>query len=148
MFLGVYAICQNLSVPIILQPQSFGLLSAISVAQCMYYGQKRSKRVCIGFVAAFTVIMASFEVGMVWAIRVSQSPYSRSLMGIADGLSRCVLRIAQAGLDRGVDWPVTLFGSISAALLAGALIPQYLEIYRLKEVKGLPFRPITNSLVS
>jgi hypothetical protein len=39
-------------------------------------------------------------------------------------------------MDNGVDWPVTLFGSISAALLAGALIPQYYEIYRLKEVKG------------
>lgn len=39
-------------------------------------------------------------------------------------------------MDNGVDWPITLFGSISAALLAGALIPQYYEIYRLKEVKG------------
>ena len=72
-FLGVYAIVQDLSVPIILQPQSFGLLSSISVAQCMYYGQKRSKSVCIAFVLAFAVIMAGFEVGMVYAVRVSRS---------------------------------------------------------------------------
>lgn len=132
-FLGVYAIVQDLSVPIILQPQSFGLLSACSVAQCMYYGKGRGKNVCIAFVLVFAVIMAGFEVGMVYAIRVSLSygwlvHKNRALIMYYGNL--------QAGMDNGVDWPVTLFGSISAALLAGALIPQYLEIYRLKEVKG------------
>jgi hypothetical protein len=39
-------------------------------------------------------------------------------------------------MDRGIHWPVTMFGIISAVLLAGALAPQYWEIYRLKEVKG------------
>ena len=43
----------------------------------------------------------------------------------------------QAGQANGTDAPVLLFGILSAVLLAGALLPQYWEIYRLGEVKGI-----------
>ncbi|CAE6456916.1 unnamed protein product [Rhizoctonia solani] len=45
-FLGVYAIVQNISIPIILQPQLFGALAALSWIQCLYYGSKKSKIFC------------------------------------------------------------------------------------------------------
>jgi hypothetical protein len=43
----------------------------------------------------------------------------------------------QAGLKNGTNAPVLLFGILSAVLLAGALLPQYWEIYKFKEVKGM-----------
>jgi hypothetical protein len=43
----------------------------------------------------------------------------------------------QAGLKNGTNAPLLLFGILSAVLLAGALLPQYWEIYKFKEVKGM-----------
>lgn len=43
----------------------------------------------------------------------------------------------QAGSKAGTDAPLLVFGIISAALLLGGLIPQYLEIYHFREVIGL-----------
>jgi CBS domain containing-hemolysin-like protein len=43
----------------------------------------------------------------------------------------------QAGTKAGTDAPLLVFGIISAVLLLGGLIPQYLEIYRFREVIGL-----------
>lgn len=48
-------------------------------------------------------------------------------------------------MRNGTDWPVLLFGIISAILLAGALLPQYYEIWKYKEVKGT--KPLLSMLV-
>ncbi|KAL5633347.1 hypothetical protein ACGC1H_003742 [Rhizoctonia solani] len=70
-FLGVYAIVQNISIPIILQPQLFGALAALSWIQCLYYGSKKSRLFCASLYMAFLVAMAGFEVGLSLVIRAS-----------------------------------------------------------------------------
>lgn len=70
-FLGSYLIAQRLSIPLIIQPQSFGLLAAVSVAQCLYYSRRCSKRNAVLFVLCFAVTTAGFETGSVFALWVS-----------------------------------------------------------------------------
>ncbi|GHJ84342.1 hypothetical protein NliqN6_0744 [Naganishia liquefaciens] len=111
LFLGTYAIVQNINIPIILQPQLFSTLAALSTAQCLYYGHGKPLKLCIVFFLGFCAFFGAFEAGMTFALR--------------------------AGQANGTDAPVLLFGILSAVLLAGALLPQYWEIYRLGEVKGI-----------
>ncbi|KAJ9105421.1 hypothetical protein QFC21_001792 [Naganishia friedmannii] len=110
-FLGTYAIVQNINIPIILQPQLFSTFAALSTAQCLYYNHKKSRTFCWIFFVGFCVCFGAFEAGMTFALR--------------------------AGLKNGTNAPVLLFGVLSAVLLAGALLPQYWEIYKFKEVKGI-----------
>ena len=70
-FMGVYAIVQDLNIPLILQPQLFGALCLLSWAQCQFYGAQRPMAVCIGLYIACLCTLAGFQVGVVYAIRVS-----------------------------------------------------------------------------
>ncbi|KAI8985769.1 PQ loop repeat-domain-containing protein, partial [Trametes punicea] len=110
-FLGTYSVVENLNIPLILQPQLFGVLSFVSWAQCQYYGRRRSKAVTVAMFFAAVVIFAGFEVGMIFAI----FPSYRA----------------------GNTAPVQFFGIFSTMLIGGALLPQYYEIYRYKEVVGI-----------
>ncbi|EIW59792.1 uncharacterized protein TRAVEDRAFT_28795 [Trametes versicolor FP-101664 SS1] len=110
-FLGTYSVVQNLNIPLILQPQLFGVLSFVSWAQCQYYGRKRSKATAIAMYVAAVAIFAGFEVGMIFAIFPS---YRAGNMA-----------------------PVRFFGIFSTILISGALLPQYYEIYKHKEVIGI-----------
>ncbi|CUA70652.1 putative protein C2E12,03c [Schizosaccharomyces pombe 972h-] [Rhizoctonia solani] len=110
-FLGVYAIVQNISIPIILQPQLFGALAALSWIQCLYYGSKKSKMFCASLYTVFLLAMAGFEVGLSLVIRRT---------------------------DRaGDEWPTRVMGIMSALLIALGLLPQYWEIWKRKEVVGI-----------
>ncbi|KAH7335419.1 hypothetical protein B0J17DRAFT_670095 [Rhizoctonia solani] len=110
-FLGVYAIVQNISIPIILQPQLFGALAALSWIQCIYYGSKKSKMFCAWLYILFMAAMAGFEVG----------------------ISLVVRRTDRAG----DEWPTRVMGIMSALLIALGLLPQYWEIWKRKEVVGI-----------
>ncbi|KZT09864.1 uncharacterized protein LAESUDRAFT_722014 [Laetiporus sulphureus 93-53] len=116
--MGVYAIVQNLNIPLILQPQLFGILCFAAWAQCQYYGHKRSLSACIIMYITCLVALAGFQVGMVYAVRPSY--------------------------ERGNDGGVEFFGILSSVLIAIALLPQYWEIYRRREVVGIsvPFMTI------
>ncbi|KAI0642121.1 PQ loop repeat-domain-containing protein [Trametes meyenii] len=109
--LGVYAITQNLNIPLILQPQFFATLSYISWAQCQHYGRKRSKLTSLIMFIVAVVFSAGLEVGMVYAIKPAY--------------------------HHGNMHAVQFFGILSSVLIALALIPQYWEIYIRKEVVGL-----------
>ncbi|ORY23042.1 hypothetical protein BCR39DRAFT_550133 [Naematelia encephala] len=112
LFLGSYNIARKLSIPLQVQPQIFGVLSAGSWAQCLHYGPRKfSKLKAGGCLAVFCVIFAGFESGSVYAL--------------------------WAGQNNGTDAPVLFYGYMSAVLLAVALLPQYYEIYKLKEVVGI-----------
>ncbi|GJE88352.1 PQ-loop repeat-containing protein [Phanerochaete sordida] len=117
-FLGVYAIVQDLNVPLIIQPQIFGFLTLLSWAQCQYYGRKRPLKVCVTLFATIMLCQAGFEVGMVYAVRPS----------------------FRAGNIRGTQF----FGIMASVLLSLGLFPQYYEIYRYREVIGIsiPFMMI------
>ncbi|KAH9913760.1 uncharacterized protein B0H18DRAFT_1147286 [Fomitopsis serialis] len=113
-FMGVYAIVQDLNVPLIVQPQLFGALCLASWAQCQYYGAPRRPRaVCVALYGAALAGLAGFQGGMVYAVR---------------------------GGRRAVE----AFGIISSVVLSLALFPQYYEIYVHREVVGLsvPFMAV------
>ncbi|KAI0630579.1 PQ loop repeat-domain-containing protein [Trametes polyzona] len=110
-FLGTYTIVQNLNIPLILQPQLFTVLSFVSWAQCQYYARKRSKAASIAMYFAALSIFAGFEVGMIFAVFPS---YRAGNMA-----------------------PVEFFGIFSSILISAALLPQYYEIYKYKEVVGI-----------
>ncbi|KAI0820301.1 PQ loop repeat-domain-containing protein [Trametes gibbosa] len=110
-FLGTYSVVQNLNIPLIVQPQLFAILSFVSWAQCQYYGRKRSKTTAIAMYITAVTIFAGFEVGMIFAIFPS--------------------------FRAGNMAPVQFFGIFSTILISGALLPQYYEIYKYKEVIGI-----------
>lgn len=112
--LGVYAIVQDLNVPLIVQPQLFSLLALLSWTQCMYYGRARSRTWCVAVLAGTLVVYGALETGMVFALRPS---YRR---GTSAG---------KAGLR--------FFGILSSALISLALLPQYYEIYKHGAVIGI-----------
>ncbi|OCH96321.1 hypothetical protein OBBRIDRAFT_787400 [Obba rivulosa] len=110
-FLGVYAIVQDLNIPLIVQPQLFASLSFVSWAQCQYYGKQRSRAAVITMWIFVMTLSAGFEAGMIYAVRPS--------------------------FQRGNDGPVKAFGIISAVTISSALLPQYYEIYKHGEVIGI-----------
>jgi len=110
-FLGVYVITQNLNIPLILQTQLFTTLSTVSWIQCQYYGRKRPLITCLVIFFAALLIVASFEVGMVFATRPA--------------------------LKAGNLKPIHFFGIFSSILLSAGLFPQYYEIYKHGEVIGI-----------
>ncbi|PFH51948.1 hypothetical protein AMATHDRAFT_58178 [Amanita thiersii Skay4041] len=110
-FLGTYVITLNLNYPLILQPQLFSFLTLISWGQCLYYSLGRSKRSAILMTVGMMVFLGGFEVAMVYAVKPS----------------------FKAGNTRPVDF----FGIFSSVLVAIALLPQYYEIYKHKQVVGL-----------
>ena len=69
--MGVYAIVQDLNVPLILQPQLFGALCLLSWAQCQFYGARRPLHVCVALYVGCLCVLAGFQVGVVYAVRVS-----------------------------------------------------------------------------
>jgi hypothetical protein len=89
-FLGVYAVVQNLNIPLIVQPQLFTSLTLVSwgqvcmhfprffapcylrfiPTQCQYYGKKKSKTKSVTLVLASAVILGGFEAGMTFIVKV------------------------------------------------------------------------------
>ena len=55
---------------IIIQPQLFSTLAAISWVQCLYYEGKRSAIVCTSILLFYLALFAGWEVGITYAIRV------------------------------------------------------------------------------
>ncbi|KAL5513222.1 hypothetical protein ACEPAH_3620 [Sanghuangporus vaninii] len=114
-FLGVFVIVQDLNIPLLVQPQVFGFLSMLSWCQCLYYGYRFPLRKVAPIFLLIIALLGGFEAGMVFAIRPA--------------------------VDNGNQRPVTFFGIMTSILLAAGLLPQYWEIIRFREVKGisLPF---------
>lgn len=71
--MGVYAIVQDLNIPLIVQPQLFGALCLLSWAQCQYYGEHRPLYVCVALYSMCLCMLAGVQVGVVYAVRVSAS---------------------------------------------------------------------------
>ncbi|EIW69705.1 hypothetical protein TREMEDRAFT_30677 [Tremella mesenterica DSM 1558] len=111
LFLSTYIVVQRLSIPLQIQPQVFGVLCAVSWSQCLYYQHKFTRLQASLCLLAFCVVFAGFEAGSVYAL--------------------------WAGQRNGTDAPILFYGYTSSVLLAVALLPQYWEIYKLKEVVGI-----------
>ncbi|KAK3844553.1 MAG: PQ loop repeat-domain-containing protein [Linnemannia gamsii] len=112
---GSYGVVEELSIPLIVQPQIFGFLSMVCYMQCLYYGMrtkewwtlKRTMMVGCGAVVA----MVGVQVGAVYATR--------------------------AGINHNVPGTVEAAGIIPILLLVLGFIPQYIDIYRDRSVVGV-----------
>ncbi|MCJ1238308.1 hypothetical protein MMC14_006297 [Varicellaria rhodocarpa] len=103
---GVYAVVQNFNVPLQIQPQIFAALSWISFAQIMIYNHGWKTWTATLTVFGLAITSAGIEALLILTLR---GPY-----------------------DRGVTWPIVLFGVIAAILLAASLLPPYYEIWKRK----------------
>ncbi|KAF7342456.1 PQ-loop-domain-containing protein [Mycena venus] len=113
-FLGAYTILLDLNIPLILQPQLFGFLALVSWGQCQYYGLGRSWRTSAVMALSVMLLVGGFEVAVVFAVRPAYA----------------------AGSEVGVRG-VQFLGIFSSVLISLALLPQYVEIWRYREVVGI-----------
>ncbi|KAF7308167.1 hypothetical protein HMN09_00664500 [Mycena chlorophos] len=130
-FFGPYTIIQDLNIPLILQPQLFGALSLISWGQCQYYAhpnylaanaesdssmraRRSARRRAILLTLLAMLLVGAFQLALVFGIRPA---YRRG--------------------EEPANRAVQFLGIVSPVIIALGLIPQYLEIYRLKEVRGI-----------
>ncbi|KAF9005988.1 PQ-loop-domain-containing protein [Cyathus striatus] len=120
-FQGVYAIVQNINIPLIVQPQLFGFLTLLSWGQCQYYGVKRSLMVTFIMTVSVIAVCGGLEAGLIFAVRPSH--------------------------DLGNKTATNVFGILASVLISIALFPQYYEIYKYKEVIGLSLVFITVDLL-
>lgn len=70
--LGPYTIVQHLAIPLAIQPQAFCFFSAVSWAQCLYYGKEYSRTKTIICFIALLSVLAGVQVGSVFGLRVSR----------------------------------------------------------------------------
>ncbi|KAF9936227.1 hypothetical protein BGZ67_002535 [Mortierella alpina] len=108
---GSYSIVEDLSIPIIIQPQIFGALSAVCYCQCLYYGMRWSLRRTVVASSVMFVAMAGIQVAAVYGTR--------------------------AGKDHQVTGTVEAAGIIPILLLALGFMPQYADIYKDRSVVGV-----------
>ncbi|KAJ6480936.1 PQ-loop-domain-containing protein [Mycena sanguinolenta] len=113
-FLGAYAIILNLNVPLILEPQLFGTFCLVSWCQCKHYASKRSWAAAAAMALALALVLGGFEVGLVYAVQT-----------MFDAGSVAALRATQF---------IGIFGSV---LLGLGFLPQYVDIWRRREVVGI-----------
>ncbi|GAA5903048.1 hypothetical protein JCM6882_009678 [Rhodosporidiobolus microsporus] len=113
-FLGIYAIVENINIPIIVQPHCYGALCAFILCQILHYDRQwKWYAAYLGGFATYAVICAGFEAGLVFALRAAE--------------------------HKGIKGATMLFGILSDVLLGAGFFPQLYEIYKLKEVVGVSY---------
>lgn len=115
---GAYIVAQNFSIPLQVQPQVFAALATVSWCQCMYYGRGYSLKTVLAIFIVLCCIFAGFEVGSVYALWVR---FNRINLFRLNGIC-WHLGGDKAGQRNGVEWPVLLYGYLSAVLLAVGLL--------------------------
>ncbi|CAD6971960.1 unnamed protein product [Tilletia controversa] len=109
---STYFVVQNINLPLIIQPQIFGALAIATLAQCWYYNYGLSRSRCIASGLILAVVAGGLELACI---------------SICKGLPTLESREAAT----------KMMGSIGAIGLTAGMIPQYVEIWRLKEVRGI-----------
>lgn len=93
---GAYSVVQELSIPIIIQPQVFGFLSTLCYLQCLYYGQRTRwsmRKTVVGGILMY-IGMAGLEVAAIYGTRVSELTFERQReMGDMGGLVSTAMAI-------------------------------------------------------
>ncbi|GAA5975833.1 hypothetical protein JCM5350_000748 [Sporobolomyces pararoseus] len=112
-FLGIYAILEDINIPIIVQPHCYGGLCAIIFCQMVYFDRKWSLRNTVLLFLAYCAVGGGFEVGMYFA--------------------------AKPGVDRGIKGASMPFGILSDICLAAGFFPQFWQIWKDREVIGLSY---------
>ncbi|EOA84603.1 uncharacterized protein SETTUDRAFT_91612 [Exserohilum turcica Et28A] len=111
---GAYAIAQKFNIPLVVQPQCFGVLRGVSWAQCLVYTRKWRTWTASLMLVCLLAIFAGVEVGLVFAIRPSYS--------------------------KGLEWPVLLIGIIAFLTLISGYIGIPFELLKRRgRVVGIDF---------
>lgn len=108
---GTYLVVENINIPLIVQPQLFSTFAIIAMAQCWHYSHRLPTRRCIAGALATGVIAAGVEVAF---------------------YELCLL-----GQRRGTDAATKTMGIAGAVLIVLGLVPQYYEIWKYREVRGI-----------
>ncbi|EIW69675.1 hypothetical protein TREMEDRAFT_62544 [Tremella mesenterica DSM 1558] len=108
---GPYAFTQHLSIAFCVQAQLFYLFTCISFSQCLYYSSGYSVIKSISVLFALLLLFAGFETGSIFALRRADS---EGLPGVA-----------------------MAYAYMTNAFNVLGLLPQYYEIFRLREVVGI-----------
>ncbi|KAF9992108.1 hypothetical protein BGZ79_003496 [Entomortierella chlamydospora] len=110
---GSYAVAENLSIPIIVQPQIFGMLTALCFLQCLYYGKRTrwSLRNTVIFGILLFVAMAGIQVGAIYATKYDE--------------------------DNHVKGTTIAAGVLPIVFVVLGFMPQYADIYKDKSVVGV-----------
>ena len=111
--LGVYNISQNFNVALKIQPQILTFLSLVTWSQCKYYGSRWPIHRTIAIITPLMAVMGGIEAGLVFALR--------------------------KGIQKGLQWPVTLMAVLSACFLCAGVLRHYWDIYRERTVRGISF---------
>ena len=108
---GTYLVVQNINIPLIVQPQLFSTFAIIAMAQCWRYSHGLSAQKCV---------VGALATGI-----------------IAGGLEAAFYFLCRLGEQRGTSaWTKTM-GITGAVLIVVGLVPQFYEIWKWKEVKGI-----------
>lgn len=108
---ATYLVVQNINIPLIIQPQLFSAFAIIAMAQCWHYSHRLSTYRCILGALATAAIAGTVEVAFYF--------------------------LCKLGENRGTSAATKTMGIVGAVLIVAGLIPQYYEILRLKEVRGI-----------
>jgi len=112
---GIYVIILELSIPLLIQPQIFGIISFFIYVQCFYYDSASkfggNKVKSGGLFILMMMLLAGIEVGAVYGIRYANT--------------------------RNISWPETVAGIIPVVILIIGYVPQYIKIYQEKRVIGI-----------
>ncbi|WVW83083.1 hypothetical protein I302_105101 [Kwoniella bestiolae CBS 10118] len=121
LFFMTYAVTRRLSIPGIIQVHFSFVVFSTSWIQCLYYSKDFPLKKALIYGSVWTAVCVAFEVGSIFGLWAAQS--------------------------HGTEIPMSVYGYISSVLTVIGLIPQYYEIYRLKEVLGLSYSFIFTDIV-
>ncbi|KAN0064318.1 hypothetical protein ACQY0O_002510 [Thecaphora frezii] len=110
---GTYLVVQNFNIPLIVQPQLFSFFAIIAMAQCWHYAHRRSTKLCLLAGVATGLVAGGLEVGFYF--------------------------LCKLGEHRGTPAGTKTMGIAGAVLIVVGLLPQYYEIWKFKEVRGISF---------
>ncbi|KAJ5179815.1 PQ loop repeat protein [Penicillium capsulatum] len=102
--MGVYLILQQVNLPLQIQPQIFGVLSAIIWAQVLHYGHGYTSIRAILACLALLLVLGGLEALLLLTLRI---PY-----------------------NRGIHWPDILVGVIATIMLGAGFLPVYPELWK------------------
>lgn len=111
--LGVYNIVSGFNIALQIQPQILATLSLLTWIQCFYYERHWSMPQALGVVLPIAAVMAGIEAGLIFALRI--------------------------GVERAIDWPVTLMAVLAALFLALGVLRHYWDIWQHRTVRGISF---------
>ncbi|KAK0519797.1 hypothetical protein OC842_007319, partial [Tilletia horrida] len=111
---GVYFIVQTINIPLIVQPQLFCALAIVTLAQCWYFAHGLSRTRCILASLLLGLVAGALELGFYYMCK----------------------RLSSEGARAAATEAMGLLGAIG---LTAGLIPQYVEIWKLREVRGISF---------